>query len=335
MILRSFNRVPTGPRVAHSFLAFTVLLLTATACHAQAVKLELKYQPGESFLVQSKEKVSQRITLGGRDDVTNIEGLSLRLVETGKPNDKGEFTHTHTVRWLTRTAAKGDAGPKMTFDSRKPDATDASQFPGGDMMLSALKARAKTRTVYTYDQTNKLLKVAVEGVTPEQMPEAIRGELSAYKLKAARLQQIQALPAKPVAPGESWEHKSDMRLGAGQTLKLLTKYTYKGKSKRGDAEFDYIETQVIGATLVADEAPPGAPQLTESNVRPVKSGSKIWFDRDAGRISAAEDTLQVVGSITLSFGGQTIDADLDFKIETQMSVKPVESKSVSEPAVKD
>ena len=325
-----FNRVPNGPRVARNLLIAVACILSFTnTASAQAVKLKLKYQPGDAFLVQSKEKVSQRVTLGGRDDVTNIEGLSLRLVETGKPNDKGEFTHTHTVRWLSRNVSKGSNGPTMKFDSRKPNATDSSAFPGGDLMISALKARAKTKTVYLYDQSNKLLKVAVEGISPDKMPEAIRGELQPAKLKAARLQQIQALPSKPVSPGDSWEHKSNMSLGAGQTLKLVTKYTYKGKNKLGDREFDYIETEVTGATLTADDAPAGAPQLTESNVRPVKSTSRIWFDRDAGRIAAADDTLQVVGSITLSFGGQTIDADLDFKIETKMAVKPVEREAGS------
>ena len=121
-----------------------------------------------------------------------------------------------------------------------------------------------------------------------------------------------------MSAGESWQQKSELTLGAGQLLKLVTKYTYKGTQQLAGVDYDYIESEVMEATLVAAAAPPGLPQLSESNVKPVKSTSKIWFDRKAGRVAASKDHLQVVGTITLSLGAQSVDGDIDFTIDTDM-----------------
>ncbi|MFK7819695.1 MAG: hypothetical protein AB8G99_13330 [Planctomycetaceae bacterium] len=285
-------------------------------CHAQAVKLERKYRPGDKVLVNAKQEITQKLNLGGREDQTKVSSVSVVAIETGKPNEKGHFQRTHSIQKMMRSF-EGSNG-KLVFDSTKPDAADASSFPGAEQILEAMKAAKKIKKIYQYDKSNKLLAAATAGIDIKTLPLGMREEISPAKLKKTRLQELAILPLKPVAPGDSWEHKSELTLGAGQSLKLVTKYTYKGQQELKGTQYDYIESEVVKADLVAAEAPAGLPQLSESNVKPVKSMSKIWFDREAGRVAASTDHVQIVGTITLSFGGQSLDGEIDFTIDTEM-----------------
>lgn len=302
-------------------VAAVCAVLTPTLLHAQAVKFELKYKPGEKFVVKSEEKMQQTMSIMGRDFETSVDSSKIVLVTNSGLSDKGVLTRTHTVK-ETKTQMAMPGGIQLTFDSQNADATQVPAFPGAAQIVDGMKLSAKAKRVYSYGKGNKLLSAKVDGVDLQSLPPQMQAQFKPEAMKKARMEELKLLPKKPVSAGDSWDVDSVLTIGAGQSLKMKTKYTYRGLAKKGDKEYDYIESTISDITLVMDGPGPGGLQITESDVKPVKSTGKLWFDREAGRTHASEQRIQMVGTLTLNAAGQTINADIDLTMNSKSDVQP-------------
>ena len=308
-----------------SFIAAMVgACLTPAVSLAQAVKLQLKYTPGEKFVVVTEETMEQTLSLPalGQNTETKISSSKSVLVTTSQPSEKGGITRTHTVQNVKNDMLM-PGGIHIRFDSAKPDETEAPPFDGGAEMIDAMRTAAKATRIYDYDSARKLISAKTAGIDLKKLPGQMQAQFEPKLLLKTRLEQLKVLPTKEVSPGESWVVDSEMSIGGGQVIKVKSKYTYKGLVTRAEKQFDYIESETQDITLEMAEAGPGGLQITESDVKPVNSTGKIWFDRAAGRIVASESRMQMMGTMTMSFNERPIDSQVDFIVVTKTQVKPV------------
>jgi hypothetical protein len=307
-----------------SFIAAMAgVCLTPALSSAQAVKLQLKYTPGEKFVVATEEKMEQKLSLPafGQDTDTRISSSKAVLVTTGQPSEGGEIVRTHTVQNM-KSDMLMPGGIRIRFDSAKPGETGAPGFPGGAAMVDAMRTSAKVKRIYNYDSGRKLVSAKIAGVDVKALPKELQAQFEPKLLLKTRLEQLKVLPTKEVSPGETWMVSSEMAIGGGQVIKMKSKYTYKGPATRADMQYDYIESEVQDITLEMSGSGPGGLQITESNVKPVNSTGKIWFDRAAGRIAASESRMQMKGTMTMSFNEMPIDSKIDLTVISKTEVKP-------------
>ncbi len=304
-------------------VAMVGVCLTPALSSAQAVKLQLKYTPGEKFVVATEETMEQKLSLPalGQDTDTRLSLSKSVLVTTGQPSEKGEIARTHTVQNVKNDMLM-PGGIRVRFDSAKPGETKAPPFPGGAEMVDAMQTSAKAKRVYNYDSARKLISAKVVGVDVKKLPMGMQAQFEPKLLLKTRLEQLKVLPTKEVSPGESWMVNSEMAIGAGQVIKIKSKFTYKGPATRADKQYDYIESEVQDITLEMSGSGPGGLRITESNVKPVNSTGKIWFDRTAGRIAASESRMQMKGTLTMSVNDRPTDGKIDFIVTSKAEVKP-------------
>lgn len=306
-------------------------LLGFTPTFGQAIKLERKYTPGEKVLVVANEKLAQSIDMQFMQAETKLSGTKTTLIETSKPNAQGEFTRTHSLKAMS-TNVSLPGGMKLAFDSKKPDAAVVPNVPGapgaGEQMLNSVKESMKAVRVFTFDKANKLVGAKLTGLDLSSMPPAAAAELGEQALIKTRKNQLAALPAKAVKPGDTWKRKSVTSLGAGQNLHQDITYTYRGLQKRGGKMFDKIEAKTTAAELKVAEGVQA--QLKGSNVKPSeKSVGEIWFDREAGRIVASKVVIELEGTITIASPVGDAEAGFKIRIDNTTEVKPASNSKVT------
>lgn len=305
-----------------SLLAATLgaILVPTVSAQSQAVKLELKYQPGTKILATTEEKLEMTQNLGGFQKMETGASNRKTVLITTETTDKG-IRRTHSVQQLA-TNMKMGPGIELSFDSKKPDEAKAPQFPGMDQVLDGIKLTSKAKRVFEYDKAKKLLSAKIVGLDVKKLPEAMQTEFSSKNMMKSQQLAMKSLPTKPVKPGDTWVVEGDLQIGAGQSLKTKTKHTYKGLASRSNKQYDLIETEVMDVQLSMKGGGPG-PQMTESDVKPKNSKGKIWFDRNEGRIVAQESVMQIVGSVTMKMAGMEINVDMDMKVTGKSEAKIV------------
>lgn len=302
--------------------AICALLAPLAQAQGQAVKLELKFNPAQKIVVKSEEKMLMKQTLeifGQKQNMdTSVLSQKTTLITT-KATDKG-MMRTHAVQDM-KSEMNLPQGMKVKFDSKKPDEAEAPAFPGMDQVIDGMKNSAKAKRVYMFDKNNKLVSAKVEGLDVSKLPEAMQAEFNAKNMMKARQEAMKSLPSKAVKPGDTWTVTTDVQIGGGQSLASKIKHTYKGLVSKGDKKYDLIETEVMDVTMKMAGAGPGGVTMTESDVKAKDSKGKIWFDREAGRIVAQENVMNIVGSLKMSAQGQELPVEIDMKITGKSETK--------------
>ena len=195
-------------------------------------------------------------------------------------------------------------------------------MPNGDQIVAAMLLPLKLKRTYIYDREGKLLNAEVSGLDLARLSPGMQGQFTPETLRRQRIQELSLLPDKPVQPGDTWQRTTEIELGAGQALQVVTDYSYRGLRDRDGAQLDLLVSEIRSVDFLLK---PGAPlplKITDSNVKPVNSSGQVWFDREAGQIVAASNRLQALGTLTLSSGGMSIEGKIDLTILTNSAARP-------------
>ncbi len=142
----------------------------------------------------------------------------------------------------------------------------------------------------------------------QQMKPLLESILSDDALKQMADPSFAVLPTMPVAKGDKWDSKTQLKLGPIGTYDTTYNYVYEGKEK----ELDKIS---VAATLKYSppdaSAPAGLPFKIKSAKLESKSASGVvLFDSAAGRVESSELALKLEGTLDIEIGGQTTTVEL-------------------------
>ena len=188
--------------------------------------------------------------------------------------------------------------------------------------MNLLRAAAKARTTLVLDPSGKV--VAVEGLdkATEGLPDELKGEFDAEKIKRTANEELDRLPADLVKPGDTWTRNSDLPLDSGQSMSFTTEYKYVGEVKDGDKLLDKIEAKVSSVSYSIAENAKGPLKTTKSDLKPTESSSTLLFDRAAGEWHSLKYKIRIQGNIDFTYDGQPLPGKLDLTIESDTTRQP-------------
>ncbi len=304
-------------------MVLSLCLLVGVASTARAqVTLQQKYLDGTKSTVVVKIDTQQtlKITVGGQVRDMETGSKQTRTIEfvNGKRAADGTIRVQQKITGLQASLVM-PGGVELEFDSKQPDAPPpGTQY---DMFLEILKATSDASWTMVHDKTNRV--VAVEGGKEalEALDEGIRGlvakQFDEEYMKEQANNQVDLLPATPVAAGDTWERSSDVRLEAGQHLEFNTQYEYQGTVKNATGqEFDKITVRVLDVDYVVDDD--SLLKISESDLTVTESGGTILFDRKLGGIVTQENSVRIGGTITFLGPAGEIPGELDLTMKTEM-----------------
>jgi hypothetical protein len=141
-----------------------------------------------------------------------------------------------------------------------------------------------------------------------QIEALARDYLTESGLKRFLESSFAGVPGGPVVPGQTWARESSLDLGAIGRYTSLDRYRYEGGANGLDR---------ISATSFVRYFPPkpdrrdGLPfVIKKGDLKTIKSGGDIWFDRALGRIVESNLETTSEGSLEIDIGGMTTNVGL-------------------------
>jgi len=115
------------------------------------------------------------------------------------------------------------------------------------MMRPVHKALSRRTTTTSYDKDNKISQIAIRPGCAQRplrrSPQTRQRTTRSDALKKAANEELERLPAEPVKKGDSWERTTNANLGAGQIMRISTRYTYDGEIEKDGKKLDKIITK--------------------------------------------------------------------------------------------
>ncbi len=259
---------------------FALILAASSAFAAEAIMLKQQWQVGKSY--------SQKMTMDQTTSITILDqkmdqsmNLVAEMTSTVRKHEDGTSKRIG-IKYEKMVMNTDMNGQKMTIDSSKaaadsgPMGNPFAAFTGKEIKM-VVDANDKVTAFENFDEIAK----AAGGANPIT---------SAFLNKEAisrTIQQsgLQALPAKPVTPGESWPFSVEMPLAGVGKGEVKGTYTFKGVTPHGGVPCAEI---AVDGTINFDMSSAGAADA-ENPV--AKMGMKIeggtmkgtiWFDNALG-----------------------------------------------------
>ena len=189
-------------------------------------------------------------------------------------------------------------GQKMGFDSAKPgegtDPLGLAKTMGatvGKELKVLLTATDDISEVENYDEFVKNFpSTAVPGM---DMAKMFNKESMAMMMKQGALQ---ALPGKPVKPGDSWPYTTSVELPQMGKVAVKGTYTFKGMAERGGVPCAEIATvgEIALDMAKPDAASPAGAALAQMGMK-IEGSLKgtVWFDPKLGFAREAQLTQEM------------------------------------------
>jgi hypothetical protein len=301
-------------------LSAVAAMLIAPALDAQVV-LKSKIQPNTKRVTHVENSTKQILNLNGMDIETESTQFIIVHTTTGARADDGTLQTVEAVKKLQQELKV--PGINLSFDSGDPD--KQAPIPQLEPILDVLRVISKLKTTYTFNKSDKLLKVggveeALKGLDP-----AVRktlDHLSPDSLKEKWQNAFDTIPAKPVQVGDKWEHTSVTNLEAGQVLTVKRQYTYTGTIEKGGTTLHRVTTKSLEVSLTQDNPPEGSPaKLSEAKLKVAKGTGEFLIDVKRGLTVQATDSLQMTGPLKMEINGMSFDGQLDLTINTKSTVQ--------------
>jgi len=281
----------------------TTLALALTLTPAQAggpVTLKWSLKEGDTFYAKSAVTQNQAMGFMGQ----NIE-----------------FTIEITMVTRFRVKSVGSAGTviELTYTDMKMDAKGLP-IPGLGDLGSRLKGATVTATL---NQKGDVTKVEghekmLEKVAPDEGTRKMLGSIvSEASVKEMIGQALPPLPDKPVKVGDTWADTTKMPLSGIGTINSKT--TFKLEELTGTtAKVGMTGTVTFKAGEGGD---PGLPfKITKADLKTDKFTGTRTIDVKAGRLKDAKTEMSLSGTMTISAGGNDIDATIKQKTTTTTTV---------------
>ena len=171
----------------------------------------------------------------------------------GTRGEDGVIRQQQSIEALRRKLVPG--GIVLAYDFRaQPEAPPAgTQF---DALLDLIKINAKSTWTVVRGKDNRVIAVEGRDKVLEGLDEAqkavMKKQLDPMYLRDAANKELERLPSKPVAKGDSWEVTQSLRLEQGQNMTFKTKYTYEGTADRNGKTLDHIDVKVVEVSYGVD-----------------------------------------------------------------------------------
>ncbi len=301
-------------------LSAIAAMLIAPTLDAQVV-LKSKIQPNTKRVTHVENSTKQILTLNGMDIETETTQFIVVHSSTGARAADGTVQSVEAIKKLQQELKL--PGINESFDSGNPN--KQAPLPQLEPLLDVLRAISKLKTTYTFNKSDKLVKVGGVEEALKDLDPAVRKTLDHMNpdsLKEKWQNLFETLPAKPVQVGDKWEHTSVNKLEAGQVLTVKRQYTYTGTIEKDGATLHRVKSTSLEVSLTQDNPPEGSPtKLTEAKLKVAKGTGQLLIDVKRGLTVQATDSLQMTGPLKMEINGMSFDGQLDLTIATKSTVQ--------------
>ena len=269
-------------------LLLTAALFTCAAtrlCAAEAVELKQRWIPGKQYFQTMQSTQGTTIDLGAqkmeqKTSTTMEMSLAVRAHEDGARKRV-------TVKYERVAMAMEMNGQKMGFDSAKPG--DGADPLGLGKTLGATVGKELRLLLTATDEVSEVenLEEFAKNFTAAPIPGMDMAKMFTKEAMAQMMKQgaLQAMPGRPVAPGDSWPYTTTVALPQMGKVAMKGTYTFKGMVQRGGVACAEIATEgTIALDMAADPASPAGGALSALGMK-VEGGTlkgTVWFDPKLG-----------------------------------------------------
>ena len=302
------------------FPALTLALLIAPLASAQIVIKPRVEAPG-SFKTNLFIEVQQTLSIMGQD----LETASVRKVtaktDVSKPDFAGNVTYSSKYSAFENKLTL-PGGVELEFDAKGENTPQGTQL---DFMLPLLAALSKSTTTIVYDKNGNVMKMEVkaEGLDTldGQAQAMLGGELDSDALTEKAQNALDDFHDKPVKVGDTWESEMTLDLGQGTMFELTSEQKYVGTVQQDRVTLHQVDIKFTEVDFAQPAATPGAPAVTDSDLKIITGTTTLLFDAKKGRIVKSNLKLEVSGEITLTIANMDLPASLALEITIDQSVK--------------
>jgi hypothetical protein len=292
-----------------------------TALASAQVKFERKFKEGATRTIDVTTRLEQKLTIANMETETSSDSHTAVKVSIGKRDASGTLRVEEKIESLQITSKV--QGTEYIFDSANPDKAGGGAL---EIMRPVHKALSRRTTTTSYDKDNKIAQVEFDQDVLNDLNDDVRklvkGQLDPETIKKAVNDELDRLPAEPVKKGDSWERTTNSNLGAGQIMRISTRYTYDGEIEKDGRKLDRIITKVLATEFSLEADSPLPLTVKNSELKPAESKGELLFDRELGQVVSSNSSVQIVGDITFVINNMELPSKLDLTIEASMQPRP-------------
>ncbi|MCS5630969.1 MAG: DUF6263 family protein [Pirellulaceae bacterium] len=302
------------------FPALTLALLIAPLASAQIIIKPRVEAPG-SFETNLHFNVKQTLSIMGQDIDTASERKVTAKTDVSKPDSDGNVTYS--TKYLTfENKISLPGGVELEFDAKGENTPQGTQL---DFMLPVLTALSKSTTTIVHDKNGDILNFEVKAkgldTLDGQAKALLGGELDSDVLKEKAQSELDDFNDKPVKAGDSWESETTLDLGQGAIFELTSNQKYVGTVQQDGKTLHQVEIKYTEVDFEQPAATPGAPAVTESDLKIITGTTTLLFDAEKGRLVSSKLNLEVSGEITLTISNMDLPAKLALEITINQTNK--------------
>lgn len=279
----------------------TIALLTAFAAAplsaADAVELKQRWLPGKQYFQTMQSAQSTAMTIGAQK-IEQKSTTTMDMTLAVRPHEDGARKRM-TIKYDRVAMQMEMNGQKMGFDSAKPgEGTDPMGLGKtlgatvGKELKVLLSATDEIAEIENYDEF-------IKNLAPSPVPGMDMGKMFNKESMAQMMKQgsLQALPGKPVKPGDAWPFTTTIELPQLGKVAMKGTYTFKGMAERGGVPCAEIITdgQISLDMGKPDPASPTGAALAQLGMK-VEGGTlkgTVWFDPKLGFARDAQLTQEM------------------------------------------
>jgi len=265
-----------------AFLACAATPLSA----ADAVELKQRWIVGKQYF-QTMQSTQSTVMNIGPQKIEQKTVSTMDMSMAVRAHEDGQRKRV-TIKYERVAMQMEMNGQKMGFDSAKPgEGTDplglAKTLGGmvGKELKLLLTATDEIGEVENYDEF-------VKNLAPSPMPGMDMSKMFTKESMAQMMKQgaLQAMPGKPVKPGDSWPFTTAVDLPQMGKVAVKGTYTFKGMVERAGLPCAEITTDgAISLDMAkADPSSPTGEALSQLGMK-VEGGTlkgTVWFDPKLG-----------------------------------------------------
>lgn len=302
------------------FSALALALLIVPLASAQIVIKPRVETPG-SFETKQFVKLKQTLSIMGQNIDTANQRTVTAKTDVSKPDSDGTVTYS-TKYSAYETIISLPGGIKLEFNSNGENAPQGTQL---DFLLPALATLAKSTTTILYDKNGDVMNVELksEGLDAldDQAKAMLGDDIDSDVLKKKAQSELDDFNDKPVKIGDRWEAETTLDLGQGAMFELTSNQKYVGTVQQDGKTLHQVESKYTEVDFEQPAAGPGAPAVTDSNLKIITGTSTLLFDAEKGRVVTSKFNLEVSGEITLTIANMDLPAKLALEITINNTIK--------------
>jgi Family of unknown function (DUF6263) len=302
-------------------LRISLLSLLFVAVVAQAkgeeVNLVPRYDNGDKLVYEVETGVNQTLTLAGMNIETKVTSFEIKHKEvTDKSDDGGSKQKIYSSKVQFELSLPG--GISVSFDSDNPD--KESEVPQLNDMLKLLKVVSGMQITSELDNKGQLKELSVKAEGADELSDMFKSRLDPDNLKKQMKQELNTIPTKPVAPGDTWTRAEIFDAGSGQIFTYTTTYKYEGRVQEKGKTYDKVTATYAQPTFAIEAGSPLPIGSKSSDLSMEGSKSTMLLDVEKHQISQSTGETIFKGKIVLTDpNGNEIPGELDLKITSKLT----------------